>query len=266
MDNLPFYYYVIGASIGLVLVAIVLYFIPGGKIKVPAIAGCTLASLLAGFGAGVVVMIGFGYHWESEAVAKASASAAPAGEGQPGTGGGGPGGMAKGGPGGGGEFAKKGGAEKKDNGSKAKKDAEKKDSGGGMMAGMQAMGQASMGNFRPTPPKDQLVSLVVKLDLLTSQTPLVKFTDDQKAKIREKLSGLEAKDEIKDDEAVATLVDLLDIVEGERKSLEMVGFKFPGAGGDIPRPGSPNPFKIKVNADHLKTLQERLTSKGADSH
>ncbi len=258
MAKLPFYYYVIGASSCLVLVAIVLYFIPGGKIKVPAIASCTLASLLAGFGVGVVAMIGFGYHWEADSVASANPPAASGGGGPGGTGGGGP----RGGGGGDAGSANKGGAEKKGKGPAAKGNAEKKGSGGGMMAGMQAMGQASMGNFRPTPPKDLLVSLVNKLDLLTSQTPLVKFTDDQKAKIREKLSGLETKDEIKDEEAEKTLVDLLDIVDAERKSLELVGFQFPGSGGDIPRPASPNPFKYKANADHLKKLQERLTSKG----
>jgi hypothetical protein len=127
------------------------------------------------------------------------------------------------------------------------------------MAGMQAMGKASMTNFRPTPPKDRLVSLIIKLDLLTSPTPLIKLTDDQKAKIREKLNGLD-KAEINDEEAQKKLDDILEIVEGERKSLEMAGFQS-GAGGDMPRP-SPNPFKYSINAQHLKALQEHLAGKG----
>jgi hypothetical protein len=92
---------------------------------------------------------------------------------------------------------------------------------------------------------------------------VVKLTDDQKAKIREELSGLEAKDEIKDEEAQKILDDILEIVEGERKYLELAGFQYPGGGGEFPRP-IPNPFKYKKNADHLKALQDRLTTKGSN--
>jgi hypothetical protein len=98
-----------------------------------------------------------------------------------------------------------------------------------------------------------------KLDLLTSQGPTVKLTDDQKAKIRDKLSGLGDKDEIKDEDAQKTSEDILEIVEGDRKYLELAGLHYPGAGGDFPRP-IPNLFKYKANADHLKALQDRLGS------
>ena len=184
------------------------------------------------------------------------------GRGGGGGGGSGGGGMPRG-PAGEGASRKSGeetkGKDTEEKGEAAKKDSEKKGAGGDMMSAMQAAGKASSANFRPTPPKDRLLSLVIKLDLLTSPTPLIKLTDDQKAKLREKLNGLD-KDEIKDEEAQKKLDDILEIVEGERKSLEMAGFQA-GAGGDMPRP-SPNPFKVSTNAKHLKELQDRLAGKG----
>ncbi len=263
-SNWETWHYVIAACGALLVVAIILYFIPGGRLKISGMASCGLVSLVVGVGLGIMTMTGFGYHWDREPTKSDQAGSA----GGPGRMGGMGGGRGGGGPppgvadGEGG--SKKGGTDKKGNSSEGKgesdkKGAAKKGGGGGMMAGMQAMGQASMGNFRPTPPKDRLVSLVIKLDLLTSPTPLIKLTDDQKAKIREQLNGLD-KDEIKDEEALKKLEDILEIVEGERKSLEMAGFQYPGAGGDIPRP-SPNPFKVKNNADHVKALQERLAGK-----
>jgi len=251
----PVWYYVIAGCGGLLLLAIILYFIPGGRIKISGMTSCGLISLVVGVGLGVVTMYGFGYHWESQP-AKALASDGGGGRGGPGGGGGAPRGM---GGGRGGEGKGKEGTNKnKEKDSSAKGGSEQKgNSGSGMPAALQkAMAQAGS-----TPPyKDQLVSLVARLDLLTSPTPLIKLTDDQKTKIREKLSGLD-KDEIKDEEALQILTDLLEIVEDQRNALELAGFRHPGAGGEISRP-SPNPFKYQVNANHLKALQERLTSKG----
>jgi hypothetical protein len=206
-------------------------------------------------------MYGLGFHWEREP----QVSKRTMGGGEPGGGGGGPGGggLKKGGNG---EPVKKGDTKKAEpndkNGAQKKgKRGEDKKGGEDMMAGMQAAGRSMMANPPAPSWKDRLVSLVTKLDLLTSKTPLVNLTDDQKSKIQEKLKGLD-KDEIKDEEAQKTLDDILEIVEGERKALEQVGFQYPGAGGEFPRP-VPNPFKYKSNADHLKSLKEHLSEKGS---
>jgi hypothetical protein len=257
--DLQVWHYAIAGCGVLLLLAIILYFIPGGRINISGTAACALVSLVVGFGVGILTMFAFGFHWEGEPTPKsAGGGGSPMSRMGGGMGGGAPGG----GKGEGGGEGKKGGSEKKgkdsdSKGEPGKKAAEEKSSGG------PPGGQGAMAGPRATPPKDRLVSLVNKLDLLTSQSPAVKLTDDQKAKIREKLSGLEGKDEIKDEEAQKILEDILEIVEGERRYLELAGFQYPGAGGDFPRP-IPNPFKYKANADHLKALQDRLGTKGSD--
>jgi hypothetical protein len=161
----------------------------------------------------------------------------------------------------GGEASGKKGEGKKGGGEAVKNGAEKKGKGeGDMMAGMQAAGRSMQANPPAPSWKDRLVSLVTKLDLLTSKTPVLNLTDDQKVKIREKLKALD-KEEISNEEAEKMLEDILEIVEGDRKYLEMAGFQYPGAGGAISRP-HPNPFKTSINAQHLKALQEHLSEKG----
>jgi len=264
--TLPFNGYLIGGCAVLLVLALVLYYVPGGRIKIPAIAGCILFSLAGGIGVGVVAMYGMGYHWEREPQTGMGKSPFAKGGGPPDGGGGekkgGEGGPKKGGEGGPG---KKGDGKKADQGDKepAEKKGKKGGGGGDMMEGMQAAGRSMMANPPGPSYKDRLVSLVIKLDVLTGKTPLVKLTDDQKAKIQEKLKALD-KEEITDEQAEKILVEFLEIVEDQRKALEEVGFQYPGAGGAIPRP-VPNPFKYKANADHLKSLQEHLGEKGNKS-
>src|SRR5437773_5774580 len=137
-------YLAIGGGAVAVL-AILLYFIPVTRIKLPAVIVSTVSSLAAGVGIGVLAMASYGYHWETRSQANAAAAteegrAAPrmmmAGAG------GGPQGMK--GPG-----------------------------GGPGMAGGGARGPSS---------KSQLASLVAKLDLLTGKPLRLELTDDQKAK------------------------------------------------------------------------------------
>ena len=52
LETMPFYWYVVGASACLVLIAIILYFVPGGRLKIPAIASCILFSFVGGVGVG----------------------------------------------------------------------------------------------------------------------------------------------------------------------------------------------------------------------
>jgi len=215
-------YLAIGGG-ALAVLAILLYFIPVTRIKLPAVIVSTVSSLAAGVGIGVLAMASYGYHWETRSQANAAAAteegrAAPrmmmAGAG------GGPQGMK--GPG-----------------------------GGPGMAGGGARGPSS---------KSQLASLVAKLDLLTGKPLRLELTDDQKAKIREQLDGLAEQDSPTDDEAKKRLETLEKLLEGEKDILQAVGFRSGGAqgGGGRPPAEPANPFKDETNGQHLKTLNAKL--------
>ena len=132
LQSMPFYYYLAAGSGCVAVLAIILYFVPGGKIRIPAIAFSGLACFMAGIGVGVIGMSYFGFHWEHEPTPPIARS--------PFGGGGGPpdgGASKKGGEGNakkGGEGAAKKGDDKKGNGKKeekadsadAKKSSEKK--------------------------------------------------------------------------------------------------------------------------------------------
>lgn len=272
------HYMIAGCGVLLVL-AIILYFVPGGRLKISGMVSCGLVCLVVGIGLGVVTMFGFGYHWEGEPTPRSNAAGGGGGR-MGGMGGGkGEGGSKKGE--GGSKKGKSGepppgvvddaktdkkgekeGTERKDKSSDAKKGNEEKTPGADMIAGMQAAGKASMGNYKPPSNKELLITLVAKLDLVTGKAPLVNLTDEQKAKLREKLKDLDSKTEIKEQDAEKMLIDILDIVEGDRKSLETAGFRWPGTGGPSPSAQMPpNPFKEKANAEHLKALQEHLSGK-----
>jgi uncharacterized membrane protein YgcG len=94
---MPFYYKLLAVSVCVIVLAVILYFVPGGRIRIPAMVFCALACFMAGIGVGVIGMYSFGFHWEREPqVSKRSMG-----------GGGGPGGGPGGGSGGG--ETKKGG-------------------------------------------------------------------------------------------------------------------------------------------------------------
>ena len=113
LETMPFYWYVVGASACLVLIAIILYFVPGGRLKIPAIASCILFSFVGGVGVGVIAMYSIGYHWKGPPRRMASESPLPLGRG--------------GGPAVGGESKKSGG---KKAGTDVKGEAEKKEKNG----------------------------------------------------------------------------------------------------------------------------------------
>jgi len=130
-SDLQVWHYAIAGCAVLLLLAIILYFLPGGRINISGVAACALVSLVVGFGGGILTMYAFGFHWEGEPTPKQT-GASRMGGGMGGMGGGGPPG---GGMGEGGGAGKKGGSEKKgkDSDSKAesgKKGAEDKASGG----------------------------------------------------------------------------------------------------------------------------------------
>src|SRR5437868_8516975 len=66
------YNYLIAGGIGVTVLALLLYLIPGLRLKMPAIIVSSLACLVAGLGLGMLVMVSMGYQLERPA--------APAGE------------------------------------------------------------------------------------------------------------------------------------------------------------------------------------------
>jgi hypothetical protein len=92
LRSMPFYYYLAAGSACILVLAVILYFVPGGRIRIPAIVVCAFACLFVGIGVGVIGMYGLGYHWEREPTPKMGRSP-----------------FAGGGPPGGGEGSKKGG-------------------------------------------------------------------------------------------------------------------------------------------------------------
>jgi hypothetical protein len=116
LQSMPFYYKLLAVSVCVIVLAIILYFVPGGRIRIPAMVFCALACFLAGIGVGVIGMYGFGFHWEREPQTKVGRSPFGGGGGPPG------GGESKKG----GEGAGKKGEGKKAGGPDAKNGSEKK--------------------------------------------------------------------------------------------------------------------------------------------
>src|SRR5437773_3006361 len=215
-------YFAIGGG-ALAVLAILLYFIPLTRIKLPAVIVSTVSSLAAGVGVGVLAMASYGYHWETRSQANAANPVAEGGRGGPG--------MMMAGMAGGPQGMK--------------------GPGGAPGAGGGGRGPSS---------KSQLASLVAKLDLLTGKPLRLELTDDQKAKIREQLDGLAERDSLGDDEAKTRLETLEKVLEGEKDILQAVGFRSAGtqAGGGRPPTEAANPFKDETNGQHLKTLNAKL--------
>jgi hypothetical protein len=109
-------------------------------------------------------------------------------------------------------------------------------------------------------PKAQLVSLVGKLDALTTKPLSITLSDDQRTKLAELLKSLEPEEDMNDEEARRRLDDMLKIFEpGQKETLEAAGF----GGAQMPRPvdASANPFAGGDSKEHLKKLSERLNKK-----
>ncbi len=224
--------YVLIGSVALAVLAVVLYYFPGGKIKIPAIAVTGLTCLISGAGIGVLALYLFGYHWEPGRGDGLAPAGSRGSQGQ-GGGGAGPGGSGgRGGVGGGGPSP--GGTRR---------------SGGPRGGATTDRGPTS---------KSQLAAFVAKLDVLTRKPLTVKLTTDQKAKVREQLEGLEDKEELSEEDAKKTLNALLEIVKENKETLEAAGYRWPGQGGTPPPSDIPNPFKEKGDGDHLKSLRGQL--------
>jgi hypothetical protein len=137
--------------------------------------------------------------------------------------------------------------------------------GGGKGGGRGGGKAGGKGGFGAPNPKAQLGQLVAKLDTLTKKPLAVELTPEQKKQAKEILAGIEAKDELTDDEAKDRLDAILKVVEGQRETLEAAGYRWPGQGGGG-RPGGgppppnppPNPFKQGEPNQRLKSLEATL--------
>ena len=219
-------YLAIGGGIVVVL-AILLYLIPGARFKVPAIVVSTLASLAVGIGLGMMIMATLGYYIERQQPGARASGEEGAQAGMP------PGGAMKGSG-----MMKMGG----------------KTGGGGPMMGM--MGGGGGGGAR-----SQLASLVAKLDTLTGKPLAVNLSQEQKKKVCEQLQGLAGPDSISEEDAKKKLDLLLDLLKSDKETLKAAGFRWPGElvdNRDPRQPLPPNPFKDAANNKHLKTLEDRL--------
>jgi hypothetical protein len=120
------------------------------------------------------------------------------------------------------------------------------------------------GGFRGPSAKNQLATLVKKLDLLTSNALALSLADDQKKAIAEQVNGLDSATELTEDDAQKRLDALLAAVAASKDTLLAVGFRWPGEGGGFRPPAdTPNPFTDEANAQALKSLQERVAAEPA---
>lgn len=225
---------IIGGSV--LVIGIIFYFLPIGKIKIPSVITASFGALGLGLSIGIIFMAGLGY--------KPFGPESPSGPVDPGTepkmGGGAPkmgGGMP------GGAKGKVGGAP------------------GGPAKGK--TGGSAPGGGGPSP-RQQLASLVNALDSLSDKPITITLSDQARTDIAAQLKGLDAVTEIKDDEAKSKLEAIQKIVEKDRASLETVGYRWVTDGKSANRPTtaeSANPFKEGKDAERLKSLLERLGKK-----
>lgn len=290
---------VIAVAGGCVLLAALLYFfVPKKQVKIPAVVLGTLGGLAIGAVLGLLGAVIYGDPMHKMVFAEqykpepmpAFGGPQPKAAGAPGKAkGGGGGGFAKGGRGGrgggggvggGGDAAKKqeggsggggggrGGpsgniyganyplAAKKDGGASAPgKDASPGGDAAAPKAAPGMMGPMMVGGN----PRNQLDSLVAKLDVLTRKPLSVSLNDDQKAKIREQLKGLADAKDLNPVDAQKRLEALLEILKNDRATLEAAGFVWPGDPKSVsPPPEKPNPFASDASSEHLKGLMGTL--------
>ena len=136
---------------------------------------------------------------------------------------------------------------------------------GGGMGGMMGGGMGGMmgGGGQGPRPKQQLTTLVRKLELLTGDIAL-SLTDEQRQSLAKQLDEFAEIKTLTDDEAEKKYNDLLALFDDAQKAKqEAIGLPFRrgGGGGGAPPAPDANPFESEANANSLKSLRERLTAK-----
>jgi len=203
--------------------------------KIPVVVAAGLICFAIGVGVGGVGLLAFGDRWIDKQRTGTGVQADDETRQKGGTGGGAAGRPGRGGPGG--------------------------PAGRGGRGGPGGPGGPGGGRRGPNP-KNQLAALVAKLDQLTGKPLAVTLSAEQQAKLSEQLKGLEKEEKLSEEDAGKRLTAILEIVKGDRATLEAAGYRWPGPpGGFQPPPDVPNPFKEEDNAEHLKALQQRVTKK-----
>ena len=129
--------------------------------------------------------------------------------------------------------------------------------GGGGMMGMMGGGQGPR-------PKQQLTTLVRKLELLTGDVALT-LTAEQQLEVAKRLDALAELKTLTDDEAEEKYKDLLALLDDAQKAKQdAIGLPFRrggggggGPGGTQPPPDA-NPFESEQNANALQSLRDRV--------
>jgi hypothetical protein len=110
------------------------------------------------------------------------------------------------------------------------------------------------------PNSSQLAALVITLERLTGKPLIVKLSEEQRAKLREELKGLDEKDELSEEDSKKRVDAILEIIKDDRETLEAAGWTRPPGGGNSEAPPQvPNPFKSDVPGKRLKALQELVS-------
>jgi hypothetical protein len=241
-NNMGWQEYLVVGGGGLVVLAIILYFLPSKGVKIPGIFAGIFGGLAAGAGIGMATLIGMGYEKpakisdvagmtseEAEGMGQGGRGGAP----QMNKGGGGMPQMKKGGPGGGQGKGGPGGA------------------GKGKAGGT--------GGFTSSATA-RLTALITKLDILTKKPLTLELSADQKKHLQEQLNMLANNSAVDDAEANKRLEAILNIMQKDKDTLEAAGFNFSGQrpGGGAPAATGANPFKLGEPGQHLKALQDRL--------
>jgi hypothetical protein len=218
------YHYALAGGAALALIAVILYFIPSSRLKMPALVVNSLGFLAVGFGIGIVTLVALGYQRTEPSGARDGSSSG--GEG-----------MAA--------------AMKANMGGRGGR------GGGGMGGRGMGMGGGGRGGGRGPTSRTQLVTLVDKLDVLTSKPLVIDMPPEKKAKVAELLRGLEQKADLTEEEAKAKLDALAAELKDYKSTLEAAGYRWPGDAPPQPPASAGNPFKEQAG-QHLKALQERL--------
>lgn len=153
--------------------------------------------------------------------------------------------------------------------------------GGPPGMGMPGMGMPGMGmggGPQAPRPKQELITLVRKLDLLTGDIA-ISLSPQQKLALAECLKDIDAADKMSDEEAKAACDKIQDVLDKDQQArLEAIalprpargaggppGLGAPGAKGEAKGPAAKpdeaaNPFKRETEAKALKSLRDRLAA------
>jgi hypothetical protein len=136
----------------------------------------------------------------------------------------------------------------------------------GGRGGPGAPGGRGGGEAAPQEPgaKVRLMTLVDRLDLLTERPLFERLDKKQREKVAAQLKGLDALDEVDEEEARRRLDALIAALQDEGEPLARAGFRWPGQQAGIASAPlglmamAANPFKEGLSARQLKTLRQRL--------